>query len=255
MNEQLKELKLKQISRLKGRNGIIRNPYYTSIPNGTKVYFGNYLYDNDIQDYLCVLQYDNPNAKFNEDPWTKGFALLDEINFSDKEFSGTGLYLKGVRTERKDKYGSTLALELLNDTKTIYISQSLSSTLLCNDDNSYIGFATDPDEKATYIFKARDEKEGYLLNKANNRIISTADHRELLNNFGNVVEVMQESIVTQDFPDTIFYRLKPTKKVFKDEPTKGKKQKNTGDGLLNRLRTSGVSVDDIEPTINKCYKW
>ncbi len=237
LNEQQQELRFKSLARYKGRSGIIRNPFYTNLPKDTKVYVEGISSDAG----LLILGYEKDSA------YLKGYCFPEEVNLIDKEYSGSGMILKGVRTERKDKYGNSFIIELLNDGKSIYISQALSSLLLCNAEENYIGFASDPEIGEIYIFNAKTVDQGYLLDKKNNRIVSPADHRELSNAFhNNILEIYETSIINPEFPDMIFYKTKMSYYVDTDykKPSVSKTQRKgtsvvTNKSLLDSMRNQG----------------
>jgi len=200
MNE-LQEKQYNSFRKNKSRRAIIRNPYYTNLPKDTKVF----IYDV-LEDELCrVFMLDNENTVSKDQIF---LCKYDELNFIDKEYSGTGLIKKGVRLERKDKYKGEYVVELLNDNKSIQFSQALLSLLQTND-NNYIGFAYDAEIGSFYIYASKSENDGYLLNKTNSRIISIADHRELKQIFeSDFISVDSKSILDlENFPDLIFYSL------------------------------------------------
>lgn len=228
LNENQTKAKLDHLKRYKGRNAIVRNPFFCKFEKGAKVYVRSIDYDNNL-----LLLEDRLGTFISE------YAYPEEVNLIDLEYSGFGLTLKGVRNERKDKYGSTYVIELLPNGKEIYISQALTSLLLCNSEESYIGFATDPDIKETYIFKANKDT-GYLLNSKNNRITSPADHRELQELANNgILSVDNQSIISsEDFPDNIFYKVIINKNVYKES---------------NPLKKNKISKDWFEETMEKVY--
>lgn len=212
LNNEQREKRIKSLAKLKGRCGVIRNPFYTTAPKDTKVYIYTFIPEEGILE----IEYQLDNGEF-----TKCGCFPEELNLTDKEYSGTGMVLKGVREERKDKYGNICAVELLNDGKSIYISQALSSLLLCNSEQNYIGFASDPEIGESYVFNAKTADQGYLLDKKNNRIISPADHRELLKQFeSNVIEINDLAIINSEFPDTIFYKTRRSFQTLQNTPVK-----------------------------------
>lgn len=216
LNNEQREKRIKSLAKLKGRCGIIRNPFYTTAPKDTKVY----IYTVIPEEGILGVEYQLDNGEF-----TKCGCFPEELNLTDKEYSGTGMVLKGVREERKDKYGNICAVELLNDGKSIYISQALSSLLLCNSEQNYIGFASDPEIGESYVFNAKTADQGYLLDKKNNRIISPADHRELLKEFeSNVIEINDSAIINSEFPDTIFYKTRRGFQTLQNTPVKTSKK-------------------------------
>lgn len=216
LNNEQREKRIKSLAKLKGRCGVIRNPFYTTAPKDTKVY----IYTVIPEEGILGIEYQLDNGEF-----TKCGCFPEELNLTDKEYSGTGMVLKGVREERKDKYGNICAVELLNDGKSIYISQALSSLLLCNSEQNYIGFASDPEIGESYVFNAKTADQGYLLDKKNNRIISPADHRELLKQFeSNVIEINDLAIINSEFPDTIFYKTRRSFQTLQNTPVKTSKK-------------------------------
>lgn len=245
LNIEQREKRIKSLAKLKGRCGIIRNPFFTTAPKDTKVY----IYAIIPEEGILGIEYQLDTGEF-----TKCACFPEELNLTDKEYSGTGMVLKGVREERKDKYGNICAVELLNDGKSIYISQALSSLLLCNSEQNYIGFASDPEIGESYVFNAKTADQGYLLDKKNNRIISPADHRELLKQFeSNVVEINDSAIINSEFPDTIFYKTRRSFQTLQNTPVKTSKKPSAkplhtslADKMIDELRKQ-VSYKSTNP--------
>lgn len=198
-NEQI-EKKNNFAHKLRGRIGVIFNPYFTKFTEGTKIYIMNYIPEEGV---FKVTNTENDKVDF---------CFRDEFNLIDKEFSDYKIIKKGVRVERKDKYDNSFIIELLPNQRDIYLSTALSSLLnLNNKDKSYVGFASDPDTKSVYIFET-DENTGYEFNKSNNRITSKADWRELNTMFEDCLAfkvVPQPIIDNQNNPGCVFYTLFP----------------------------------------------
>jgi len=214
MNE-IEEKQYLAFRKNKGRRAVIRNPYYTTLEKGTEVYI--YSVDENLTCRVLEFLDGSPiQSKMHS-------VKFDELNFIDKEYSGTGLIKKGVRQERKDKYKGNYVIELLNDGKSIQLSQALLSLLQTNV-NEYIGFAYDPEIKSFYIYSTNTENDGYLINKTNGRIISIADHRELLKTMNSSYIIVDSTPILdlEKFPDLIFYSLFPDKSHL----TVGTKQNN-----------------------------
>ena len=232
LNNEQKEKRINSLIKLKGRCGVIRNPFFTDLPKNTRVY----VYGVMVEEGLLAVEYQD------HDDYSKSVCFPEELNLTDKEYSGTGMVLKGVREERKDKYDNNCVVELLNDGKSIYISQALSSLLLCNSEQNYIGFASDPEIGESYIFNAKSSDQGYLLDKKNNRIISPADHRELLKQFeSNIIEINEISVINSEFPDMIFYK---TKKSFSknNHPKVKRTGNNRGSDIMDDYRELKVAA-------------
>lgn len=197
-NEQI-EKRDYNFARLKGRTAVIDNSYITSIPNGTKVTIYSYSPEKGM---FRVLYGDNQRQD--------AYCCRDEFNLIDKEFSDYKILKKGIRIERKDKFGDRFIIELLNNKRDIFLSAALVSLLNLNDEENYVGFGADPDTGVMYIFKA-DKISGYLLNKNNNRITSTADWRELFQIYEKVYfEVVPRPIVDNENPGFVFYVVNPS---------------------------------------------
>lgn len=183
--------------RLKGRQAVISNPYFTKLESGDRISIHNYIEEKGL---FKVLKHDSGNYDY---------CLPDEFNLIDKEFSDFKIIKKGVRTERKDKFGDKFMLELQNNKRDIYLSCALSSLLNLNEEENYVGFANDPDTGNMYIFMA-DKVSGYPFNKDNNRITSIADWREM-NKIWDVTHfnVIPQPIIDNNNPGFIFYTVIP----------------------------------------------
>lgn len=237
LNPEQIEKKLTYYIRLKGRTAIVDNPYATTIPKDTKIEIYNYLPDKELFRVLF------PGAK------DYGYCYRDEFNLIDKEFSDFKIIKKGIRVERKDKFGDKFMIELLNNKRDIYLSTALISLLQLTDEENYVGFASDPDTGITYVFKS-DNISGYLLNKDNNRIISTADWRELfkLHEVMNF-EITPQPIVDNNNPGFIFYKVKPNYNHFDNnyipqpqvQKQKAKSVKKGG-GILSQIRETDSTI-------------
>lgn len=228
--------------RIRGRTAVIYNPYYSQLAHETKVYISAYIAEKD------VFRVETQDGKLD-------LCLRDELNLIDKEFSDFKIIKKGIRTERKDKYGDRFIVELINNKRDIYLSSALVSLLnLNNKDKSYVGFATDPDTKMIYIFSA-DEATGYEFNKSNNRITSAADWRELNKLTGCLAfDVRPQSIIDNiNNPDTIFYSLTGSydltqelvyeQSIKKEKPIKKEKGNGVSNGIIKSEEYTPVRVN------------
>ena len=198
LNEKQLESRNYQRNRIRGRRAVIRNPYFTDIPDKSPVIIDKYDSEHD----RFIVAYGDG---FRHMAW----AMTDELNLTDSEYSGHKLMLKGVRTERKDKFGDNFCIELISNKRDIYISSALASLLNLNKDENYVGFAFNPDIKTMYIFNS-DSVNGYLYNKTNGRITSPADCRELQALYPtSVFKVNPQSIIDEDNPGFVFYGTTP----------------------------------------------
>jgi len=241
------EIKWRLLRKFIGRQGVIRIDG-AALKKNTKIYV------RDINPDLDIVVSTLEGTQLSSFRTVVNFG---DINFTDKEYSGSGISINGVRTEKKDKYKDDFVIELLKDNKTIQLSQALISLLKCN--NGYVGFAIDYDVKTSFIFNAKTEENGYLVDK-NGRIVSPADHRELLNYFNNtIIQVNPVSIIDSDnHPDYIFYqisgnhsnKLKPNKVTYDDlyeqidVPQLSKAFKNEKKAAINKQTVQGL-VDTI----------
>jgi len=218
--------------RLKGRHGVITNPYYTRLAKDARFQIQTYM---ETEGVFKVID-------FNSGAY--GYCLADEFQIIDKEFSDFKIVKKGIRVERKDKFGDRFMIELQNNKRDIYLSSASVSLLNMNQEENYVGFASDPDTGRMYIFSA-DNASGYLLNKDNNRITSTADWREMFKLYETMnFEITPQPIIDNNNPGFIFYTVKANYEYFgKEQPTfnnhKNTKQKVKdnvpGRGLLDKV--------------------
>lgn len=231
--------------RLKGRHAIITNPYYTKLAKDTRFQIMGYLENDGV---FKILGYDHGNY---------GYCLPDEFQLIDKEFSDFKIIKKGIRTERKDKFGDKFMLELQNNKRDIYLSSSTVSLLNLNSEENYVGFATDPDTGIMYVFSA-DKVSGYLLNKDNNRITSVADWREMFKLYETMnFEIIPQPIIDNNNPGFIFYTVKPNFDYFgKEQPvnqqnrvTKQKEKSNNivGKGIYHQLDVESCNIHYTPP--------
>jgi len=235
--------------KLLGRLGVVRNPYFTTIPRDTTVQLK--LYDEKTDTFTALYSTKNPKSLYFN---ANAEITLDEINLIDKEFAGHSILVKGNRVERKDKFGDNFCIELIANKRDIYISSALISLLGLKDEQNYVGFAQDPENKTIYIFKS-DEVNGYLLNKTNGRITSTADWRELSVNYNTTIfEVTPHPIVDNNNPGFIFYSMHPDFRYF-SEP----KQEIDNIGLATQKRMKNKPYGKKEAytsaaALNSIYK-
>jgi len=219
--------------RLKGRHGVITNPYYTRLAKDARFQIQTYM---ETEGVFKVID-------FNSGAY--GYCLADEFQIIDKEFSDFKIVKKGIRVERKDKFGDRFMIELQNNKRDIYLSSASVSLLNMNQEENYVGFASDPDTGRMYIFSA-DNASGYLLNKDNNRITSTADWREMFKLYETMnFEITPQPIIDNNNPGFIFYTVKANYEYFgkQEQPTfnnhKNTKQKVKdnipGRGLVDKL--------------------
>ncbi len=219
--------------RLKGRHGVITNPYYTKMPKDTRFQIQTYM---ETEGIFKILGHNDGNYSY---------CLADEFQLVDKEFSDFKIVKKGIRVERKDKFGDRFMIELQNNKRDIYLSSALVSLLNMNEAENYVGFASDPDTGRMYIFSS-DNVSGYLLNKDNNRITSVADWREMFKLYETMnFEITPQPIIDNNNPGFIFYTVKANYEYFgKQEQPTFNNQKNTkqkvkdnipGRGLLDKL--------------------
>lgn len=209
LSEQQLEYRKVLSSSNRGRQAVIHKPYFTEIPKNTRIWISKY----DTNEHAYYVEFeDGENIK-------TGWVLPDEIQFTDKEFSGFGIEKLGIRSERKDKYGNSLIIEIQNNKRDIQLSQALTSLLNLKGDKNCIGFARDPDSKQYYIFAATKE-DGYELDN-NNRITSPADARELEKLFGSTsFEVIAESIIDYNHPDIVLYGIRINYSELNNTPKK-----------------------------------
>jgi hypothetical protein len=198
LHQQQLEQRAYQRGRLRGRQAVVRTNYFTEIGTGTKIILDKYVSDGDY--YLARY---GPGLQYSD------AILPDEFNLIDMDYSGHKLLIRGIRAERKDKFGDNFCIELINNKRDIYISSALASLLNLNKDENYIGFAMNPDTKTMYIFNS-DSVNGYLYNKTNGRITSPADWRELQAMFPTTVfEVIPQPLIDNDNPGFVFYGMNP----------------------------------------------
>lgn len=223
--------------RLKGRHGIITNPYYTKMAKDTRFQIQTYM---EAEGMFKILGYEDGNYSY---------CLADEFQLVDKEFSDFKIVKKGIRVERKDKFGDRFMIELQNNKRDIYLSSAAVSLLNMNEAENYVGFATDPDTGRMYVFSA-DSVSGYLLNKDNNRITSVADWREMFKLYETMnFEITPQPIIDNNNPGFIFYTVKANYEYFGKEQPTFNNHKNTKQKVKDTSVVTGTYAkltNDIE---------
>ncbi len=241
LNEQQLEARALTGHKNRGRRAEVHKPYFTVIPSGTKVYIHKY----SSEDHAYFVEYsEGEDMKAN-------WVLADEIQFIDKEFSGYKIEKLGVRTERKDKYGNSLVIEVQTNKRDLQFSQALISLLNLKNDRTNIGFARDPDTKQYYVFAAT-EGEGYELDN-NNRITSTADCRELELLFNTTTfNIIPEPIIDYNHPDLVLYSIKPEYNY--NNPGNKKQRRSTTSADLAEAMTTTNKYNPYSNTVTQAKK-
>jgi len=221
--------------KLKGRDATIRFDLSGhNIPVDTRIIINKY---DEQRDKFAVTSYDGATGK-------PSISLVDlsEINFRDTKYNLKSIILKGHRTERSDNY-DYYAIELMDDEKSIYLSTYVRSLLFLNP-GDYVGFSFDTDTRRIMIFKAKDDKEGWEL-AGNGRIKSSADWRELMNEYGKSISVSPELFTDdENYPGYLFYNLENVRP--KAKPSKGKSSK--GFAILDASDENGMLYEERRET-------
>ena len=233
--------------RLKGRHGVITNPYYTKMPKDTRFQIQTYM---ETEGIFKILGHNDGNYSY---------CLADEFQIIDKEFSDFKIVKKGIRVERKDKFGDRFMIELQNNKRDIYLSSALVSLLNMNEAENYVGFASDPDTGRMYMCSS-DNVSGYLLNKDNNRITSVADWREMFKLYETMnFEITPQPIIDNNNPGFIFYTVKANYEYFGKEQPTFNNHKNTKQKVKDTVAEKGgiyaKSINDTEGMVIPPITW
>lgn len=213
----------------------------------TRMVYSNPKIASGVQVYIKGLYKENTLLVQNTVDGRDYVLYPDEINLLDKEYSDGKILKKGIRVERKDKYGDLFAIELISNKRDIYLSSALISLLNLNDETNYVGFAEDSDTGIMYIFKA-DEFSGYELNKKNNRITSVADWRELSLKYGEESIVVKPLPITDiDNPGIILFTIQPFKNIYADAVIKARSVKSAYDNRLEEAEQLVPKFKGIRP--------
>lgn len=222
--------------KLCGKYATVRFDSGHGIKPGIMVYLKTFNPENEM--FTCTYTQETGKSAMIQ------LSLMD-INLRDEKYNLKNILFKGHRTERPDKYGDQPIIELLPDNKSIYLSTTLRSLLLVNQDE-FVGFSLDTDTKRIMVFKAKDETEGWQV-AGNGRLKSSADWRELNNEYGMIINVRMEAYTDDEhYSGYLFYNLFNEQPLVKDKS--GKKTRRNDNPFNDGFET----YEPVEqPSINR----